>query len=135
MTTNATTKRTSKATSPKSKTATGRTADKRSAAQAQKRGYRKAFGKQHKALRHAAGKTQQMMSAELGLDYYTMISQIEAGNARIPTARLHAWAKVLGLPASTLAVRILMSIEPELCDVIFGDVWVAWVDFQNYLPD
>ena len=95
--------------------------------------YRKALGHYLKSLRKSAGKTQLALAEEIGFGYYTMISQVEAGTAPVPPARIAAWAKAVGVEASQIAHRVLLSMEPRLYDTIFGDVWVSRMEMDVFV--
>lgn len=81
-----------------------------------------------KKYRNAAGLTQKELSKQLGLDYYTFVSQIEGGSARIPPEMFLPWAKALGLDPADFAKVILQYYEPEFFALLFGDP-------NNYLTE
>src|SRR5262245_33397353 len=57
---------------------------------------RREAGRWLKELREKKGLSQRAMAERVGVDYYTLISQIEAGRGRIPPDRYSAWAEALG---------------------------------------
>jgi len=66
-----------------------------------------------KRRRRAAGLTQRQLAVRLGLDYYTFISQIEGGRARVPSALYAAWAAALGVSAADFAKKMLECYDPD----------------------
>lgn len=48
-----------------------------------------------RSLREQAGLSQRLFADALGLEYYTFISQLEAGRGRVPPERYADWARVL----------------------------------------
>ena len=80
---------------------------------------RKEAGAMLKALRKSAGKTQKDVAKELGLEYYTLISQVESGRTRLPPAQMEAYAKALGVPAKVLARDTMKYYDPVTFSLIF----------------
>lgn len=80
---------------------------------------RKQAGKMLKQLRKAAGKTQGDVAQDLGLKYYTLISQIETGHIRLPPAQTEAYAKSLGVPVDVLARDTMRYYDPIIFSLIF----------------
>ena len=60
------------------------------------------------------GLTQREMAKQLGIEYFTFISQVENGFARVPRAALADWARVLKVPQFTFAEELLKHYEPEI---------------------
>src|SRR3954451_5296882 len=58
---------------------------------------RKEAGRWLKELREAQGLSQRNLADRVGAEYYTFISQIEAGRGRIPPDRYLDWAHALGV--------------------------------------
>ncbi len=58
---------------------------------------RREAGQWLKERREAAGLSQRDLSAKVGIEYYTFISQIEAGRGRVPAERYEAYANALGI--------------------------------------
>lgn len=78
-------------------------------------------GEYIKKLRTAQEMTQQELATKVGMPYYTMISQIEAGKARVPPDRVLAFAKALGVEPKQFATRLLSYYDPEMWKIIFGN--------------
>jgi transcriptional regulator with XRE-family HTH domain len=80
---------------------------------------RKEAGNWLKELRSRAGLSQIELAQELGLKYYTFISQVENGFGRVPTDSLEAWARALAVEPSAFAQELLSHYEPELHRILF----------------
>jgi transcriptional regulator with XRE-family HTH domain len=61
-----------------------------------------------RSLRERRHLSQRELAARIGVEPYTIISQLESGRGRIPADRHVAWAEALGLPPDEF-VRTLMS--------------------------
>jgi transcriptional regulator with XRE-family HTH domain len=72
-----------------------------------------------KGLREAAGLTQLELADRLGFKYYAFVSQVEIGVARLPTEKIEAWAKAVGVNPAWFARRLLAHYEPELHRVLY----------------
>lgn len=70
-------------------------------------------------LRETAGLTQLELASRLGMKYYAFVSQVETGFCRLPTAKLEAWARALGVDPSAFAKRLLSLYEPELHRLLY----------------
>lgn len=81
---------------------------------------RKQAGEYLKRLRTDARLTQREVAEALGLSYYTLIAQIEAGKTRLPPDKQAAMAKVLGIRRYALAQRLLQFYDPYTWDMIWG---------------
>lgn len=78
-----------------------------------------------KNRRGEVGLTQRALAESVGLEYYTMVSMIEAGRGRIPPDSYLAWAKALQMEPPEF-VRILMQFyDPITHSILFGDGSVA----------
>ncbi len=82
---------------------------------------RKACGVWLKGLREAAGLTQIQLAKTLGYDYYTIVSQIEVGRARVPAEDLGRWADVLGVGRADFAAGVMRHYNPEYFEALFGE--------------
>src|SRR5215510_2994564 len=72
-------------------------------------------------LREKRGLSQRELAERVGAEYYTFISQLEAGRGRIPPDRYLVWANALGVEPREF-VRILMSYyDPVPNDIIVGN--------------
>lgn len=67
-----------------------------------------------KERREAAGLSQRELAACVGIDYYTFISQIEAGRGRVPAERYEAYAAALNVSPRIFTLTMLRYNEPIL---------------------
>lgn len=81
---------------------------------------RKEAGAYMKTLRTDAGITQRELAEKLGLLNYTLISQFEAGKARLPPDKMAAFAQTLGIDRFKLAQRLTQYYDPYLWDMLWG---------------
>jgi transcriptional regulator with XRE-family HTH domain len=88
---------------------------------AQTKVLRQEAGRWLKAARERAGLTQAQLSDEVGLRYYTFVSQVESGVGRLPIETQAAWAKALHLDEAEFARTLLAYYEPELHRLLFGN--------------
>ena len=82
-----------------------------------------------KALRAQQALTQRDVAVALNLNYYTMISQIEAGSARIPPDLYVAYAKVLKVPPALFVKKLLEFYDPHTYKALYGNERVSLIDF------
>jgi len=80
---------------------------------------RKQAGSWLKELRAKADLSQVELAQQLGLKYYTFVSQVENGFGRVPTDSMEAWARALGTDPSAFARKLLIYYEPELYRLLF----------------
>lgn len=85
------------------------------------KGLRQEAGRWLKAAREAAGLTQADLAAQVGLRYYTFVSQVESGLGRVPIETQGAWAEAIGLDPAEFARTLLHYYEPELYRLLFGE--------------
>jgi transcriptional regulator with XRE-family HTH domain len=88
---------------------------------AQTKVLRQEAGRWLKAARERAGLTQAQLSDEVGLRYYTFVSQVESGVGRLPIETQAAWARALRLDEAEFARTLLAYYEPELHRLLFGN--------------
>lgn len=81
---------------------------------------RKDFGQRMKRIRLEREMTQMDMAVATGQVYFTFISQIETGMAKIPTKDIGVWAKALGLDVSEFAKAYLKATDEHLFNAIFA---------------
>ncbi|WP_354669091.1 helix-turn-helix transcriptional regulator [Rhizobium sp. SSA_523] len=74
-----------------------------------------------KERREAAGLSQRDIAAKVGIEYYTFISQIEAGRGRVPPERYEAYAKGLNVDPREFTMTMLRYNEPIMYDLLFKD--------------
>ena len=60
--------------------------------------------------------------ASVGAEYYTFISQLEAGRGRIPPDRYTAWAKALEIDSKIFVQNLLRFYDPMTHAILFGDL-------------
>lgn len=65
-----------------------------------------------KEKREAAGLSQRELAAKVGIEYYTFISQIEAGRGRVPAERFEAYASALKVSPREFTMTMLRYNEP-----------------------
>jgi len=73
---------------------------------------RQEAGEYVKELRLKVGLTQRELAQQLGLEYYTFISQLETGHGRVPPYLYCAYAKALETDAKELALTLLSKYDP-----------------------
>ena len=71
-------------------------------------------------LAHDPKITQRALADKLKLSYYTFISQVETGTARVPPENLVGWAKALGVDPQEFAKKLLSYYDPHTLRAIFG---------------
>jgi transcriptional regulator with XRE-family HTH domain len=92
---------------------------------AQTKQLRQQAGRWLKAARERAGLTQAELAEQVGLRYYTFVSQVESGLGRLPVETQAAWAQCLGLDPAEFARTLLSYYEPELYRMLFGEAAAA----------
>ena len=70
-------------------------------------------------LAHDPKLTQRALADKLKLDYYTFISQVETGTARVPPEQLVGWAKALGVDPQEFAKKLLSYYDPHTHKALF----------------
>jgi transcriptional regulator with XRE-family HTH domain len=83
------------------------------------RSLRKRGGKWLKEQRERAGFSQRELAKELELPYYTFISQVENGTARIPPEHYESWAAALKVPVGSFVRAMLKYYDPIVFDLLF----------------
>ena len=89
---------------------------------------RKDAGKFLKTLRKHAGLTQRDVSEALGYRNYTMVSQQEAGSARVPPQSYAALAKVLGVDTAKFVQKLLQFYDPHTYAALWGEKRIDLLD-------
>jgi transcriptional regulator with XRE-family HTH domain len=82
---------------------------------------RQQAGRWLKELREARGLSQRGLAEKVGAEYYTFISQLEAGRGRIPPDRYLDWAGALGVDPKTFVRTLLRYYDPVTYSIIFED--------------
>ena len=75
---------------------------------------RKEAGKWLRKCREAQGLSQRELAEKVGIDYYSFISQIEAGTGRLPIERYEAYAEAVKVPAREFTLTMLAYNEPTI---------------------
>lgn len=81
---------------------------------------RQQAGRWLKTARETAGLTQAELADQVGLRYYTFVSQVESGLGRLPIETQGVWAVALGLDPGEFAKTLLRYYEPELYRLLFA---------------
>jgi DNA-binding XRE family transcriptional regulator len=81
---------------------------------------RKQAGAFLRKARMEAGVTQMELAVAMGATYYTVISQIEAGKARLPPDKTMAVAQKLGWQPAAFYKRLLQWYDPYGWDCLYG---------------
>jgi transcriptional regulator with XRE-family HTH domain len=66
------------------------------------------------------GLSQRELAYRVNMEYYTFISQIEAGRGRVPSDRLRDWAEALEMDPREFAINLMKYYDPITFDMIFG---------------
>lgn len=69
--------------------------------------------------RESLGLSQRDLATLVGVDYYTFISQIEAGRGRIPPDRYESWAEALGIETSLFVRTMMRFYDPVTYGLLF----------------
>jgi transcriptional regulator with XRE-family HTH domain len=80
-----------------------------------------ALGEIIKTQRTAIGYTQKELADRLGLEYYTMISQLENGYVSVPPAMWVPLSFILKLNREEWVLMCLEEIAPEIYNALFGN--------------
>jgi len=90
------------------------------ASSAEAKRLRKAAGRYLAKLRKDADLTQRKLADEVGLDYYTFISQLECGAGRVPPHLYERFADALGVPRREFGEQMVKFYEPFTYKILFG---------------
>lgn len=82
---------------------------------------RQQAGKWLRTLREQAGLSQRDLAKAVGLEYYTFISQLEAGRGRVPPAQYHGFAQALGIPVRDFVYGLMRYYDPLTFEILFED--------------
>ena len=74
-----------------------------------------------KAAREKAGLTQKAVADALGLQYYTMISQMELGYVSVPPVYWARLADALSMDRQDFVLRCLSAYQPEVYEALFAN--------------
>jgi DNA-binding XRE family transcriptional regulator len=78
------------------------------------------LGSELKDARVRAGYTQKALAQALGLEYYTMISQMELGYISIPATLWRDIAIHLSMDAPIWVLKCLREYQPDMYEALFG---------------
>lgn len=80
---------------------------------------RKKAGRWLRSRREELGLSQREVARRVNMDYYTFISQIEAGRGRVPSERLEDWAEALESDKREFAVTLMKYYDPFTYRLVF----------------
>jgi transcriptional regulator with XRE-family HTH domain len=83
---------------------------------------RREAGKWLKELREKKNLTQRQLAEQVGIDYYTFVSQLEVGRGRIPPDRYELWAKAVGVDPVVFVKHLMQFYDPETHRLLFGEM-------------
>ena len=81
---------------------------------------RKKAGAWLRARRCELGLSQRELACRVNMEYYTFISQIEAGRGRVPSERLYDWAEALEMAPREFAINLMKYYDPHTYNMIFS---------------
>ena len=81
---------------------------------------RKKAGRWLRERRCEMGLSLRELARRVNMEYYTFISQIEAGRGRVPADRLRDWAEALEMDPREFAVNLMKFYDPHMYDMIYG---------------
>ena len=81
---------------------------------------RKEAGGWLKARRCELGISQRELACRVNMEYYTFISQIEAGRGRVPSERMRIWAEALEMDTREFAITLMKYYDPHSYELIFN---------------
>ncbi len=73
-----------------------------------------------RARRCELGLSQRELAKRVNMDYYTFVSQIEAGRGRVPADRLQDWAEALEMNSREFAIKLMQYYDPFTYALVFG---------------
>ena len=82
---------------------------------------RKAAGSWLREKRCELGLSQRELAGRVNMEYYTFISQIEAGRGRVPVERLSEWAEALEMDSREFAITLMQFYDPYTFALVFGE--------------
>ena len=83
---------------------------------------RKKAGSWVRARRSELGLSQRELAVRVNMDYYTFISQIEAGRGRIPAERMRDWSIALEMDPREFAITLMKYYDPYTYEMVFETV-------------
>ena len=80
---------------------------------------RQRAGRWLKELREGRALSQRNLADLVGAEYYTFISQLEAGRGRIPPDRYRDWASALGVDPRVFVKTLMQFYDPVTYEIVF----------------
>jgi transcriptional regulator with XRE-family HTH domain len=80
---------------------------------------RKKAGAWLRARRSELGLSQRELALRVNMEYYTFISQIEAGRGRIPAERMRDWSTALEVDPREFAITLMKYYDPFVYEMVF----------------
>lgn len=80
---------------------------------------RRKGGRWLREQREAARLSQRQLAERVGVEYYTFVSQVEAGHGRISPRRYRDWAAALGINPEIFVTELLRYYDPITYDILF----------------
>ena len=81
---------------------------------------RKKAGSWLRERRCELGLSQRELARRVNMEYYTFISQIEAGRGRIPAERLQEWSEALEVEPKEFAKTLMRYYDPFTYEMLFA---------------
>src|SRR6478672_5743308 len=78
-------------------------------------------GKWLKEKREQANLSQRQLAAQVGAEYYTLISQLETGRGRVPSDQYLVWAQALDVPAQEFVLAMMRFYDPVTYEILFSE--------------
>ena len=75
-----------------------------------------------RARRSELGLSQRELALRVNMEYYTFISQIEAGRGRIPAERMRDWSIALEIEPREFAITLMKYYDPHTYEMVFETV-------------
>ncbi len=82
---------------------------------------RRKAGQWLRLRREKLGLSQRDLARLVNIEYYTFISQIEAGRGRVPSDRLIFWARALEMDPREFAITLMQFYDPHTHRLIFQE--------------
>lgn len=80
---------------------------------------RKQAGVWLRSRRCELGLSQRELAHRVNMEYYTFISQIEAGRGRVPAERFQIWAEALEIEPREFAINLMQYYDPYTYQLVF----------------
>ena len=81
---------------------------------------RKQAGAWLRMRRCELGLSQRELALRVNMEYYTFISQIEAGRGRVPADRFRIWAEALEMDPGEFAKSLMKFYDPYTYELVFS---------------